>query len=142
MTIYIARTLPYRMRKNQSIHLGRQVLINFLLRLSLLRGHNCPAGSQQRQSSLPRHQPVHHGRPGYLHGISYGHPQQHHALRELRPKDGLCMSNLPNPPPLQINHSQIQNTKTSAPVSDHHFIVSLSLALSIYRYTCIRIYIF
>ncbi|XP_033056001.1 histone-arginine methyltransferase CARM1 isoform X1 [Trachypithecus francoisi] len=36
--------------------------------------HQCPLCSQQ---------PVHHGRPCHLHGVTHVHPDQHHALREL-----------------------------------------------------------
>lgn len=108
-----------------------------------LRGHNCAAGSEQWQSSLPRHQPVHNGWPCDLHGISYGHPQQHHALRELRLRARPLHVRFSKHPlyPLQTN-SQIQKTKTSAPVFDHHFIFSLSLHAYIYRYTCILICIY
>ncbi len=111
-----------------------------MLLFSPLRVHNCPAGSQQQQSLLPRHQPVHHGRPGYLHGISYGHPQQHHALRELRPRDASACPVTLTQPPTPANwpqpNSEYQNQCTSLGPSLY------SLSLSIYRYTCIRMYIY
>lgn len=43
------------------------------------------------QRPLRGQQPVHHGRPRHLHGLTHVHPDQHHALRELdlRGTDGL-----------------------------------------------------
>lgn len=43
------------------------------------------------QRPLRGQQPVHHGWPRHLHGLTHVHPDQHHALRELdlRGTDGL-----------------------------------------------------
>lgn len=48
------------------------------------RSHYRPVRPQQQWYLLSRHQPVHHGRRCHLHGLADGHPQQHHALRQLR----------------------------------------------------------
>lgn len=48
------------------------------------RSYNRPVGPQQQWYLLSCHQPVHHGGPCHLHGFTYGHPQQHHALWQLK----------------------------------------------------------
>lgn len=72
------------------------------------RSHYGPVRPQQQRYLLSCHQPVHHGRRCHLHGLTYGHPQQHHALWQLRRRPRKkssssspppCMTSKPRSPP-------------------------------------------
>lgn len=82
------------------------------------RSYYRPVRPQQQWYLLSRHQPVHHGRRCHLNGLTDGHPQQHHALRQLRRRTRWDFFVLPAPAWQEIPQAFLpQHTLTEPPTA-------------------------